>query len=358
MADGAAAGTWPEGVDRILDGDLVVAIGLPTARGGVALSTVSPLGMRDRTAGIVSFSTSLGFGRKLERIAADPRIAVLYHTRQHGQAQDPGLVLVQGHAAVRHEVSDDDLAALYAVVEQRLGALPSGPFWNRWLEVYRADRVLIDVTANRILWWPTDDHTAPPQVFGAPLPIEPPADQPPPKDAEVPRLPVRRIMRTLRRQPHRILGVLLADGTPILLPVADAHPTGTGFEVEVASPLLPPGRRRAGLLTHAFRQRVVGLSTATHTGWLVHEDTGVRWTPHTRHAFAAPPNKTLLLLLNGLAARLGYRSAIKQGRDRILQHGQSTIATPGPTDGPQLSAPRHVQPPGEKRTLTAPNSRP
>jgi hypothetical protein len=71
------------------------------------------------------------------------------------------------------------------------------------------------------------------------------------------------------------------------------------------------------------------LSTATHTGWLTVAQQA-QWTPHTRHAFAAPPNKTLLLLGNGAAARFGYRQALRQGRDKVLQHARGTGTTPDP----------------------------
>jgi hypothetical protein len=64
---------WTDEIDEILVGDLVVAVGMPTPMGGVALASVTPIGLRDRDAGTVGFTSSLGFGRKLERIAADPR---------------------------------------------------------------------------------------------------------------------------------------------------------------------------------------------------------------------------------------------------------------------------------------------
>lgn len=48
------------------------------------------MGMCDREAGTVSFTSSVGLGgRKLEHIAADPRIAVAYHTRQNSDARFP-----------------------------------------------------------------------------------------------------------------------------------------------------------------------------------------------------------------------------------------------------------------------------
>ena len=50
-------------------------------------------------AGSVSFTTSLGFGRKLDRIKANPRVALAYHAREHGFAREHNFVLVQGTAS-------------------------------------------------------------------------------------------------------------------------------------------------------------------------------------------------------------------------------------------------------------------
>ncbi|MEV6138039.1 hypothetical protein AB0L63_18615 [Nocardia sp. NPDC051990] len=38
------------------------------------------------------------------------------------------------------------------------------------------------------------------------------------------------------------------------------------------------------------------------------------YAPHTQSGFHVPPNKTLLLLANGLMARRGLAQARKQGR--------------------------------------------
>lgn len=75
---------------------------MPTPKGGVVSpALLTSIGLRDRMEGTVGFTTSLEFGRKLERIAADPRIAVLYHTRDHGYASRPGIVLMQGVATIQ-----------------------------------------------------------------------------------------------------------------------------------------------------------------------------------------------------------------------------------------------------------------
>jgi hypothetical protein len=318
--DGVVRGGWPPEVCEILGGDLTVGIGMPTRMGGVSLSTVTTLGMHDPTDGTVSFTTSLGFGRKLERIADDPRIAVAYHTRQHGRSERPGYVLVQGHASV---VVPDDRRR--AEVEERagsfLGQVASGWFWDRWLRVYYHDRVLVDVSVERLLWWPDGDTAQEPELLGGPLPVPDVPPQTPPKDATTARVPLRKVARKARKLPHQLIGVVQADGMPVLLPVRAIGTSQDALRIEARSPLLPQGERRAGYLAHDFRPGLIGLDNATHTGWLrVGADRQALWTPHSRHAFTAPPNKTVLLLANGFLARRGYKQAIEQGRDEILAH--------------------------------------
>ena len=63
------------------------------------VTPVAPVGLRDREAGTVGFTTSLGFGRKLDRIRENPRVALAYHAREHGFAEAPRFVLVQGTAS-------------------------------------------------------------------------------------------------------------------------------------------------------------------------------------------------------------------------------------------------------------------
>src|SRR3954469_19692810 len=89
---------WPDAVDEPLAGDLTAALAYVTPAGGAVVTAVAPIGLRDRDEGTVSFTTSLGFGRKLERIERDPRVALAYHAREHGLSDSPPYVLVQGGA--------------------------------------------------------------------------------------------------------------------------------------------------------------------------------------------------------------------------------------------------------------------
>ena len=175
------AGDWDEEIDEILDGDLTAALACVTPAGGAVATPVAPIGLRERERGTVTFTTSQGFGRKLERIRHNPKVALTYHAREHGYASSLRYVLVQGIA------------------------------------------------------------------------------------------------------------------------------------IEIAPPGLDPGARRAGLLAHEYRPQLVGLRVRQHTGWIeIDEDRcAALYAPHTEGGFAAPPNKTLLLLANGFMARRGLRQAMR-----------------------------------------------
>src|SRR5205085_3880153 len=91
---------WDDDLDAIFAGDLTVGLGYRTPAGGVVVQAVAPIGLRDRATGTVGFTTSLGFSKKLERIALDPRVAMAYHAREHGTAGGSEYVLIHGRANV------------------------------------------------------------------------------------------------------------------------------------------------------------------------------------------------------------------------------------------------------------------
>ena len=145
-------------------------------------------------------------------------------------------------------------------------------------------------------------------MAGAPLP-QPPEPQAAPRKGTGPRIDVGRAARRLRATDHTLVGFAGADGLPVVLPVAIAADDAAGITLAAAwEP--PPGGRRAGLLGHSYRPQLIGLRTRQHTGWLVTGDDGaLRYAPHTETGYVAPPNKTLLLLLNGALAKRGVRAA-------------------------------------------------
>lgn len=312
--DVEARARWDDRIDEILAGDLTVAIAYRTPAAGAIVVPVTPLGLRDREAGTVSFTTSLGFGTKLERLLADPRIALAFHAREHGFARGRSeYVLVQGRA--RPPASEPDplrLTRLNQHVVRHLGPPRRGRiFWNRWLREYYAERVEVIVDVERVTTWPDLSCAGEPAVTGDPPPAGEPEPQRPPGKGVAPRIEVDRAAGRLRRLPHVLLGFPGADGMPVVLPVSVGGASASGIQLRCARPL-PPGGRRAGLLGHSYHPKLIGLESRWHTGWLeVSGDGGALYAPHTERGFKAPANKTLLLLVNGFAAKRGLRAARK-----------------------------------------------
>lgn len=306
--------TWPDEVDDILGGDLTCGLAYLTPAGGAVVSAVAPIGMRDRELGTVGFTTSLGFGRKLDRMRRNPEVALAFHTRQHGLG-DPAnqrYVLVQGTATFDPNPDSATLDRVGAQSAAYLGAPRRGWFWDRWLSAYYADRVLVTVAVHRIIVWPDLEARGEPEVFGAAPPTDAPAPQQPPGHGTGPRLEVPKAAARIERLPFRLLAFRQADGFPVILPV---RLTGSGAEgMRLAIPAgAPAGGRRAGLLAHDYRPKLVGLETRQHTGWLEADGHKAVYAPHTQSGFLAPPNKTLLLLANGFMARRGLKRAREQG---------------------------------------------
>jgi hypothetical protein len=275
---------------------------------------VAPIGLRDRAGGTVSFTTSLGFGRKLQRIERDPRVALAYHAREHGRSTGSGYVLVQGNATV---VKAPDREYLEFIGEQAtpfMGPPRRGAFWDRWLSAYYSDRVPVHVSVERIVSWPDLLCVGSPEVHGAEWPGGPPEPQEPPAKGTGPRLDAARAGRSLAKLAHQLVAYRGADGHPVIVPVRVRDDSDRGaIRLEAAPGLLPPGGRRAGLLAHEYRAKLVGLAARQHTGWLEVPADGdgsrALYAPHTGTAFRAPANKTLLLLANGYLARRGLKQA-------------------------------------------------
>ena len=130
--------SWSDQDDAILAGDLAVVLSYCTPAGGAAAAAVAPIGLRDRERGEVTFTTSLGLGRKLDRIRANPRIALASHAREHGFATGPRYVLVEGESAVYAPHTE---AGFRAPANKTLLLLGNGLMAKRGLKKARATAV-------------------------------------------------------------------------------------------------------------------------------------------------------------------------------------------------------------------------
>jgi len=304
---------WPDHADRIITGDLTAAAAYVTPAGGAVVTGVAPCGLARRDDGLVGFTTSLAFARKLERILRQPQVALAFHAREHGFSTDDGFVLVQGTATVDLTPSAERLEAFAPRAARYLGPVKQGPVWDRLLAEYYSERVFVDITVERVVTWPDLGAFGEPEIFGPDLGDRPPP-QTPPTNGTAPRVDVRRAAGQLSALPHRVMAFRGADGYPIVVPYHLAGHDDGGLHLVAAPHLLPPGGRRAGLLAHAYRPQLVGLRTRTSTGWLDVSDGGAAvYAPHTSKGFAAPPQKTLLLVGNGLLAKARLRQARRGG---------------------------------------------
>ena len=310
---------WPDEADEVIRGDLTAAAAYVTPACGTVVTSVCPLGIGRREAGEVGFTTSLGFAKKLERIIADPRVALAYHAREHGLSASPAFVLAQGVASVDLQPSRARLEALVPAVRAFVGEPVRGPVWDRLLREYYYERVFVDITVRRVVTWPDLSASGGPRVFGAVWP-GPPGPQAPPTNGAAPRVDVARAARRIGVLPHRVLAYRGDDGFPVVVPVRLAGHDAKGLRLITANGLLPPGGRRAGLLAHVYRPELVGLATRTFTGWLEVDGDGTAvYAPHTSKGFVAPPRKKLLLVSNGLFAKYGLWQARRRGTAERLE---------------------------------------
>jgi hypothetical protein len=299
---------WSDTEDSILGGDLTAALAYATPARGAVLTPVSPIGLRDRNAGTVSFTTSLGFGRKLDRIKANPNVALAYHAREHGFATGSHFVVVQGTASYDAKPDREVLEAHVRPASIRfMGEPRTGLFWGRWLSAYYEDRVLVSVQVQRVISWPDAACAGEPTVSGAPLPPHDPPAQAPPRNGTAARVDAQRAARRIAKLPHLLLAWIGADGLPLVAPVSAGEASAAG--IALSGPL-PSGGRRAGLLGHRYEAHLIGLDVRQYTGWV---QDGI-YAPHTEKGFRAPANKTVILLANGLMARRGLKRAQALGR--------------------------------------------
>jgi hypothetical protein len=327
----ASSISCPESVNEILAGDQTIMLAMATPASGVVLLPVTNFVLRDREAATLSVvNTSVGVGKKLERVRANPHVALAYHTREHGLSGRREYVLVQGMATIT-EPDPSYLDSLFDRAEAQLaepGAsptsadrvyrdslrhyvdtlraeIPRGRFWDWWLRDWH-HRVGIDVAVERVLAWADLRCTGRAEANGPKPPEFDPAPQREPAKGTAPRIDHRRAARHAARLPHALLGWVGADGFPVVIPAEVAGADERGMLLKAAAGLVPPGGRRAGFTAHWFGRNDVGLRQRVYTGWL-EADAGARqvvYAPHTEASFTIPRYRLAFWIAAGGGARL------------------------------------------------------
>jgi hypothetical protein len=278
---------WSDDVDEILGGDLVAALGYLTPAKGVVIAPIAPLGLRDRDRGTVTVTTSLALWKKLDRIRRNPGVAMAYHTRELGQTNRPGFVLVQGQATVQEEPNREWLKSIEPNHARDLGPRKTG-LVGRLLHTYYWERVAIEIAVDRVVAYPDTEATEEPLVFGTPL-APAPAPQKPPAKGSGPRVDVEQTAKYLRRLPHRLLGWCGSDGMPEVVPIELREATSEGLELKIPTGSVPAGGRRAGLTAHDFEERMQAQHQRVYTGWISSDGAGrAIYAPHTKAGHRLP----------------------------------------------------------------------
>src|SRR2546421_11841613 len=217
---------------------------------------MAPLGLRDREAGTVTLTTSLGLWKKLDRVRRNPGVAVAYHAREHGFSDRSGFVLVQGRASFSPTPDRAWLESITPNWDRSLAPKSSGA-WGRALNVYYWQRVAIDIEVVRVIAYPDDDAREDPEVFGAERPPQP-TSQREPRGGTEPRVSVESVGAHAQRLPHTLLGWCGSDDLPDVVPVSAAQAGPGGMRLGGPSGLLPLGGPRARLTSHGFSRRSLG----------------------------------------------------------------------------------------------------
>ncbi|GAA0390817.1 hypothetical protein GCM10009530_47570 [Microbispora corallina] len=225
--------TWPREVTEILGRALVCEYASLTRDGRPVTWPVTPY---VGAGGTLDVSTGLTYPDKAERARRDPRVALLYS--ESTDLDRAPVVLVQGRATVR----DADLQAnTDRYVRESLAKTGAGFAGMPWFLVKRLGwyfaRIWVEVTPERIVWWPEGDLSRTPEVWTCAGDVAVPASDPAPAG---PRLPSRSAppadWRPFADRAARLgepVVTLVADGMPLAVRTRSAVRTEAGFDLRL-----------------------------------------------------------------------------------------------------------------------------
>ena len=299
---------WPASVDEVLTGDQVVGFAYVTPAKGVVLQPLTNMGDPSEPV-----SSSVGMFRKLQRIQANPRVAVAYHTRTHGFSDRREYVLVQGRASLT-SVEDHGWLERHRENWVRFaGPIPQNRVLAWWLREYHW-RVGMRLEIERMVVWPDLRCQGEPAVHGVAAFAEPPAHQKPPAKGTGPRVNHERAARRAAGLQNVLLGWVGGDGYPVVVPVDVQGSDERGIVIQAPADVLPDGGRRAGLLAHEFARHAKGQNLTKHTGWLEPMGDGTAvYAPHTKAGYRMPASMFIFRFASGLVTKQRTRQARRAG---------------------------------------------
>lgn len=232
-----------------------------------------------RGAGTVDVSTGLTYPDKAERARRTPSVALSFSDPAGTTVDAPPVVLVEGTATVR----DADLQANTDRYVRESLAKTAGFDGLPWFVVRRMGwyfaRIWVEVTPDRVTWWPAGDLATPPQTWTSSGGRMAPPSDPAPAGRRLPSraaAPVdwRPFADRAARLGRPVLTVN-SGGRPVPLRTREVQRTASGYEL-----LLPAGVETpaAGPVCLTFHEVGSGLRTQENVvlvGHLVSSDRDV-----------------------------------------------------------------------------------
>lgn len=228
--------------------------------------------------GTLDVSTGLSYPDKAERARRNPRVALSFSDPTGTSIEEPATVLVQGRATVR----DGDLQSnTDRYVEQSL-ARTEGMNGMPWFLLRRLDwyfaRIWVEVTPERVLWWPRGDLSAAPQEWRAPAPVLTPPSDPAPHGGRLagrgtPPTDWRPFAERAQHLGNPVV-TMVVDGAPLPVRTRAVARTDDGFQVRlprgigaVTGPVCLTFHRLGGALK--WQENVVLVGQADGSGELL-----------------------------------------------------------------------------------------
>jgi hypothetical protein len=268
----------------------------------------------------IDVTTGLGYPKKADDAAANPKVALLFSDPTGSGMERPPMVLVQGTA----DVDDRDLAAnreryWRESIEKLPGTKGKHPpaFMRRFLTWYYT-RLYVHVRPERVYVWPEGDPAREPELWDCHMEEvrsghdeEPEA--PPPAPAGGPATWDARIEELGTVHRDAVLSVVAPDGFPfsVRLPVSlDPAARRIRFEARPLGVPLAPGR--ACLTAHRHDEAFSWQRNFQVRGDLVEEDGGWALVPHKLVGGFQVPKSNVEMWRENFSKALRFRRIAKR----------------------------------------------
>ncbi len=277
--------------------------------------------------GTLDISTGLTYPAKAERARRNPHVALLYSESKGSGLTGTPTVLVQGRAAVRDANLQANTDRYIRDSFRKLPAAVAGtPAFILRSMAYYYTRIWIEITPARILWWPSGQIDAPPQVWEAPADTTYPASDPAPtgKTPGAWKAPPAEWQSGARRAVQAlglpVLTVTGADGYPYLMRARSVQLTEDGFTLDMPRGMTWPAVGPACLTFHYHPEIFTGQENMSFIGTAQQNGTTVSFAVKRRIGdWSAGGDNRLLGLWSFISAGFKLRSRL---REEAARRGQ------------------------------------